>query len=282
MPQSLHLNLKPNPHTMKPKSILKWLTLVGSSFILSAAMANADPDPDKKDDKDNKEKSERVEKKNKDKPGKKADKSDKPQVDRGENKQERAEDRKEKVEDRKERAEDKREQTEQRQERIEDRREKVEDRQEKVEDRAERIDDRREKAEDKRERVEDRQEKREDRRIYKRGEFRERFVDRDRDHIVTYFSNHKGHARGLPPGLAQKWESGRRLPNGWRDRVVTGYVIEDEWRPYFEPVPYSWFPGITVVPDTQLYWYGDRVVRVYEPTHEVVDVVVVPTIHIDL
>lgn len=141
---------------------------------------------------------------------------------------------------------------------------------------------RQEKADDRQERAEDRREDRAERRIYKRGEFRERFVDRDRDHIVTYFSGHKGHSHGLPPGLASKWASGKRLPAGWRDRVVVGYVIEEGWRPYFEPVPYSWFPGITVIPDTRLYWYGDRVVRVYEPTHEVVDVVVIPTIHIDL
>lgn len=159
---------------------------------------------------------------------------------------------------------------------------RTEKRQEKAEDRKERVEDRREKTEDRKERVEDRREDRAERRIYKRGEFRERLADRDRDHILTYFSGHKGHSHGLPPGLANKWASGKRLPAGWRDRLVIGYVIEDDWRPYFEPVPYSWFPGITVIPDTQLYWYGDRIVRVYEPTREVVDVVVVPTIHIDL
>lgn len=250
--------------TMKTKPIFKWIALVGSSAVLSLATANADPDKGKKDNKGNPERSE---KKSQEKADKKADNR--------EQKKERAEDRSEKAENRKERAEDRRDNAEQKQERVEDRREKTEDRKERVEDKRERVEDRQERAEDRRE-------NREDRRVYKRGEFRERFVDRDRDHIATYFSSHKGNARGLPPGLAQKWDSGRRLPDGWRDRVVTGYVIEDEWRPYFEPVPYSWFPGITVVADTQLYWYGDRVVRVYEPTREVVDVVVVPTIYIDL
>lgn len=238
---------------MKPQPIFKWLLLVGSSAALSLSVATAEPD---KKEGDKKDKASRVEKKSDGKSGKKADNR--------EQKQERAEDR--------------REQAERKQERVQDRQERTEDKRERVEDRKERAEDRREQVEDRQERAEDRQE----RRIYKRGEFRERFVDRDRDHIVTYFSGHKGHSHGLPPGLAAKWDSGRRLPAGWRDRVVTGYVIEDEWRPYFEPVPYSWFPGITVIPDTQLYWYGDRVVRVYEPTREVVDVVVVPTIHIDL
>jgi hypothetical protein len=139
-----------------------------------------------------------------------------------------------------------------------------------------------EKFEKKMEKVEAREEKREARRVYKKGEFKERFQDSDRDRIVAYFSTHKGSDHGLPPGLAKRWKEGKRLPAGWRDRVVTGYVIEDDWYSAFEPVPYEWFPNIAVIPDTRLYWYGDRVVRVYEPTREVVDVVIIPSIHIDL
>ena len=122
--------------------------------------------------------------------------------------------------------------------------------------------------------------KRED--VSRRGDFNGRFEERDRDRVVTYFSGYKDKKHGLPPGLARRWENGKRLPPGWRDRVVTGYVIQDDWYPAFEPVPYDWFPGLAVVPDTRLYWYGDRVVRVYEPARRVVDVVVIPTIHIDL
>lgn len=237
---------------MKPQPIFKWLVLVGGSAALSLSVTTAEPDKTDGNKKD-KDKPARVENK----------KPDRDKGNGGPSKAQKAE-----------RRQDRAEQAERKQERAENRQERAEDKRERAEDRSERIEDRQERAEDRRE---DRE-----RRVYKRGEFRERFVDRDRDHIITYFSGHKGHSHGLPPGLAAKWESGRRLPAGWRDRVVTGYVIEDEWRPYFEPVPYSWFPGITVVADTQLYWYGDRVVRVYEPTREVVDVVVVPTIHIDL
>ncbi|MES2657958.1 MAG: hypothetical protein V4689_05040, partial [Verrucomicrobiota bacterium] len=131
-------------------------------------------------------------------------------------------------------------------------------------------------------RAEARQDNRTGRRIYQRGEFKERFQDRDRERVVTYFSKYKGSNRGLPPALARHWDSGRRLPGGWRDHLVVGYVIEPDWSPALYPVPYTWFPDLAVVPDTRLYWYGDRVVRVYEPTREVVDVIVVPTIHIDL
>ncbi|MES2440986.1 MAG: hypothetical protein V4584_18120 [Verrucomicrobiota bacterium] len=129
---------------------------------------------------------------------------------------------------------------------------------------------------------EDRRDKQLEKRVYQKGEFKERFQDRDRDRVVTYFSGYKGQKHGLPPELARNWENGRRLPSGWRDRVVTGYVIENDWQPAFQPVPYHWFPDVVVVPDTRLYWYGDRVVRVYEPTREVVDVIIIPTIHIDL
>ena len=134
-------------------------------------------------------------------------------------------------------------------------------------------------------RADNRQDKldnRQDRRIYKRGEFKERFQDNDRERIVTYFSGHRGRDHGLPPGLVRVGDNGRRLPSGWRDRLTIGFVIDTEWQPALQPVPYDWFPEITVVPDTRLYFYGDRLVRVYEPTHEVVDVIVIPTIQTDL
>ncbi len=126
----------------------------------------------------------------------------------------------------------------------------------------------------------DRPDNRADRPKFKKGEFKERFAERDREHVVTYFSRFKDRDHGLPPGL--NWNPSRRLPDGWRTRVAVGYVIEPDWMVSFQPVPYSWFPDLVVVPDTRLYYYGDRVVRVYEPTREVVDVIMIPTIQIDL
>jgi len=152
---------------------------------------------------------------------------------------------------------------------------RAEQRQENRQERAEDRKDRAEAKQDREDRVEARQDRAEDR-------ARERFQDRDRERIVGYFAGYRNDRHGLPPGLAKKWETGHRLPGGWRDRVVAGYVIEDAWYPAFEPVPYSWFPELVVIPDTRLYWYGDRVVRVYEPRREVVDVVIIPSIHIDL
>ncbi len=128
----------------------------------------------------------------------------------------------------------------------------------------------------------DRKEDRTDRRVYKVGEFKEHFPDRDRDRVVGYFASFSNREHGLPPGFANNWKNVKRLPVGWRDHLVRGYVIDDTWYASFQPVPYTWFPEVVVVPDTRLYWYGDRVVRVYEPTREVVDVIVVPSIHVDL
>lgn len=109
-----------------------------------------------------------------------------------------------------------------------------------------------------------------------------RFVDRDRDSVLGYFHEYRDRDHGLPPGLAKNLQRGKPLPPGWRKKLSPGVVIAADWWDRFVPLPYSYFPNLQPVPDTRLYWYGDRVYRVYEPRREVVDVIVVPTIHIDL
>ena len=74
---------------------------------------------------------------------------------------------------------------------------------------------------------------------------------------------------------------GAPLPPGWRKKLVSGYVIEDDLYDNFRPLAYDLFPGLDPVPDTRLYRYGDRVVRVYEPRREIIDVIPVPTIRLD-
>ncbi|BCX49032.1 conserved hypothetical protein [Haloferula helveola] len=107
-----------------------------------------------------------------------------------------------------------------------------------------------------------------------------KFEDKDRDAVLGYFSKHKGHPHGLPPGLAKKVASGKPLPPGWQKKLSPGWVITDDWWPSLTPLPYSDFAGLNAAPDTGLYWYGDRVVRVYEPRREILDVIVVPTIQL--
>ena len=105
-----------------------------------------------------------------------------------------------------------------------------------------------------------------------------RFKDEERGAILGYFSRHKDNDGGLPPGLAKNLRRGKPLPPGWQDKVAAGYRIEDDYWDSFTPVPYDWFPELRPEPDYALYYYGDRIVRVYEPRRTVVEVIIVPTI----
>jgi len=103
-----------------------------------------------------------------------------------------------------------------------------------------------------------------------------RFNDNERNEIVDYFGRFRTQEEGLPPGLAMNLRRGKPLPPGWQKKLVPGYRIDDnEWTSY-APVPSDWFPKLRMEPDTRLYHYGDRVVRVYEPRREVIDVVALP------
>jgi len=243
---------------MKTNSYLKSLGILGTTTLLALAAAHAKPEDDQRKDNPSSQKA--------DKPADKKDaKADQKDPQPGKQNAARNDERD------KQGRPDPQAKQDAKQDRGPDNRNKPADSKNRKEDRQDQTADRQPDAR--------RDQRPDDKR---RGEFKSRFEDRDREHVVTYFSQYKGKDRGLPPGLARKWEGGRRLPDGWRTRLVTGYVIEDDWYPAFEPVPYSWFPGIVVIPDTRLYWYGDRVIRVYEPTREVVDVVIIPTIQIDL
>ena len=103
-----------------------------------------------------------------------------------------------------------------------------------------------------------------------------RFKDNERNEIVDYFDRYRTQGEGLPPGLAMNSQRGKPLPPGWQKKLVPGYRINDnEWISY-APVPSQWFPKLRMEPNTRLYHYGDRVVRVYEPRREVIDVIALP------
>ena len=100
-----------------------------------------------------------------------------------------------------------------------------------------------------------------------------RFKEDERNEILDYFSRYRAQGEGLPPGLAMNQRRGKPLPPGWQKKLVPGYRInDDEWLNY-APVPSEWFPKQRMEPGTRLYHYGDRVVRVYEPRREVIDVI---------
>jgi hypothetical protein len=103
-----------------------------------------------------------------------------------------------------------------------------------------------------------------------------RFRDEERGEIVAYFNSYQGKGGGLPPGLAMNQRRGKPLPPGWQRKLAPGYRIDDVSWLSFAPVPAEWFPKLRMEPDTRLYHYGDRVVRVYEPRREVLDVIILP------
>jgi hypothetical protein len=105
-----------------------------------------------------------------------------------------------------------------------------------------------------------------------------RFRDDERRGILDYFSGYRANEGGLPPGLAKNLRRGKPLPPGWEKKMVPGYRIEDSLWPAFTPVPYDLFPNVRAEPNTRLYMHGDRMVRVYEPRREILDVIVVPTV----
>lgn len=109
-----------------------------------------------------------------------------------------------------------------------------------------------------------------------------RFRELEQNKVRGYFGDYKDREHGLPPGLAKNLRRGKPLPPGWQKKLNRGYVMDDIWWNALTPVSYDYFPDFERYPDTGLYLYGDRVIRVYEPRREVIDVVVVPTINIRL
>ena len=106
-----------------------------------------------------------------------------------------------------------------------------------------------------------------------------KFRDKDRTDCVSHWDRYKGHPHGLPPGLAKNLRRGKPLPPGWQKKLHSGWIIDDGSWGLFDRVPGDYLPRDHKLPrDTGMYLYGDRLVRVHEPTREVVDHVRVPTI----
>ncbi len=105
-----------------------------------------------------------------------------------------------------------------------------------------------------------------------------RFAANDRSEFLDYFKGYESNPHGLPPGLAKNLQRGKPLPPGWQKKVNEGYIIEDGDKDFFQVLEDSLFPRMKPIPNTRMYLYGDRVVRVYEPKRQVVDVFPIPTI----
>ena len=72
---------------------------------------------------------------------------------------------------------------------------------------------------------------------------------------------------------------GKPLPPGWEKKLRSGWIIDDDSWKLFDRVPSTYLPRDHKLPrDTGMYLYGDRFVRVHEPTREVIDTLRIPTI----
>lgn len=104
-----------------------------------------------------------------------------------------------------------------------------------------------------------------------------KFAEKDRNDIVSHWDKYKGNDMGLPPGLAKNLRRGKGLPPGWDKKVRNGWMIEDEWWSRMDRVPANYLPGDMKLPkDTGMFLFGDRMMRVHEPTREVIDFVKLP------
>ncbi len=108
-----------------------------------------------------------------------------------------------------------------------------------------------------------------------------RFEDKDRTDLLDYFRGYESQPQGLPPGLAKNLRRGKPLPPGWQKKVNEGYILDDETYGLFDLLEDSLFPNLKPKPDTKLYLYGDRVVRVYEPKRQVIDIFPIPGIKLN-
>ncbi|MEP4076258.1 hypothetical protein [Haloferula sp.] len=104
-----------------------------------------------------------------------------------------------------------------------------------------------------------------------------KFVDKDRNNLVSHWDKYKGNDKGLPPGLAKNLRKGKGLPPGWDKKVRNGWKIEDDWWSLMDRVPSTYLPsGMKLPKDTGMFLMGDRMMRVHEPTREVIDFVTLP------
>lgn len=108
-----------------------------------------------------------------------------------------------------------------------------------------------------------------------------RFEDKERSALLDYFKVYESQPQGLPPGLAKNLRRGKPLPPGWQKKVNEGYILDDETYGLFDLLEDSLFPNLKPKPDTRLYLYGDRVVRVYEPKRQVIDIFPIPGIKLN-
>jgi hypothetical protein len=94
------------------------------------------------------------------------------------------------------------------------------------------------------------------------------FSGSERDEIVRWFDANPGARSQLPPGLAKK----NKIPPGWQKKVGKGQRIPDDIWLHRVPLPHEILAKLPPPPPgVVLVRIHDRVLKVVEKTHEVLD-----------
>lgn len=99
------------------------------------------------------------------------------------------------------------------------------------------------------------------------------FSSSERDEIHGYFRSNPGAREQLPPGLAKKG----KIPPGWEKKIGRGQRIPDDIWAFRVPLPHEVLVKLPPPPPGVIHVrIQDRVLKVIEKTHEVLDDIGLP------
>lgn len=94
------------------------------------------------------------------------------------------------------------------------------------------------------------------------------FSDKERSAIESYFERNPGARDQLPPGLAKK----NKIPPGWQKKIRRGEPVPPDLWEFRVPLPHEILVKLPPPPPgVVLVRIHDRVLKVRERTHEVLD-----------
>lgn len=97
---------------------------------------------------------------------------------------------------------------------------------------------------------------------------RPEFSRHEQDEISAYFRLHPAERNALPPGLAKQG----KVPPGWQKKLARGQRIPDDIWVHRVPLPHEILIQLPPPPPgVAIFRIHDRVVRVVEKTHELLD-----------
>ena len=97
--------------------------------------------------------------------------------------------------------------------------------------------------------------------------------------LREFYSQYAKDDLGLPSGLQNKVSAAEPLPSNWRDKLSTGWVIDEAWLERLHTVSLADLPlDFKVHHNIGVYLLGDRILRVDEGNMSLIDSVRIPTI----